>query len=145
MFGPPDVVQPFSSDEFKLFYRITWSGVITITRILDGPKFRRDLTRNPLQNIPSDLFPRPVIKADGSGVGTSGELLNVFARDALFEQIGDGGNAEGMRREEQGHVEVLEPSLHHASWVALPVRSIPPFRMKIERAFINPVSMTGIV
>ncbi len=45
----------------------------------------------------------------------AGQALHVFERDALFEQIRDGGDAEGMRREASGQTGRSEPPLHHAA------------------------------
>lgn len=43
-----------------------------------------------------------------------GQVLHVLARDVLLQEIGDRRDAEGMGRVEQGHLEILQPSLHHA-------------------------------
>ena len=45
----------------------------------------------------------------------AGEALQVFEGDALFEQIGDGGNAEGVRREVFRQPGIFEPPVHHAA------------------------------
>lgn len=42
-----------------------------------------------------------------------GQALHVFERDALLQQVRDGGDAEGMRRVEQGQAGVFQAALHH--------------------------------
>jgi len=51
---------------------------------------------NPLHNIPRDLALAPVVEAGGARIGVPGQALHVFERDALLQQVGDGGDAEGM-------------------------------------------------
>jgi hypothetical protein len=44
-----------------------------------------------------------------------GQALDVFEGHALFQEVGDGGDAEGVRREAHGQGSVLEPALDHAA------------------------------
>lgn len=45
----------------------------------------------------------------------AGEVLHVFERHALFEQVGDDGDAEQVRRETRGQGSVRQAALHHAA------------------------------
>ena len=71
--------------------------------------------RNPLHNIPRDLALPAVVEAGGARVGVAGEALDLFERDALFEQVGDDGDAEGVRRKALGQPSVNQAPLHHAA------------------------------
>jgi len=52
--------------------------------------------RDPLHNIPCDLLVAPVVEPGGARVGVASQVLHVFEGHALFEQVGDGGDAEGV-------------------------------------------------
>ena len=56
----------------------------------------------------------PVVEPGGAGVGVAGEALYVLERHALGEQVGDDGDAEGVRRELGGQGSVAEAAFHHA-------------------------------
>lgn len=70
--------------------------------------------RYPLHNLTGDLLVPPVVELGGTGVSVAGEALDVFKRDALCEQVGDDGDAEGVRREFTGQGSVAEVAFHHA-------------------------------
>ena len=70
--------------------------------------------RNPLDDVAGDGFVPTVVEVGGAGVGVAGEALDVFERHALGEQVGDDGDAEGVRRELGGQGSVAEAALHHA-------------------------------
>ena len=40
-----------------------------------------------------------VVEAGGAGGGVAGEVLDFFEQHTLGEQVGDDGDAEGVRRE----------------------------------------------
>ena len=63
---------------------------------------RRCSHGNPLHDIPADFFLPSIIEAGGAGVGMTGQVLYVFARHVLFEQVGDRGDAEGVRGSRAG-------------------------------------------
>jgi hypothetical protein len=57
-----------------------------------------DGNRNPLDNIARYLFLPPVVKPRRSRTGVAGQILHVIERHALRQQVGNRGDAEGMRR-----------------------------------------------
>ena len=59
----------------------------------------KTLDRNSLDDIPRDLAPASIVNARGGGAGMPGQVLHVFERHVLIEQIGDHGDAEAVRRE----------------------------------------------
>lgn len=61
-------------------------------------------------------FAKPtIVEARGARGGVAGEVLHVFERHALFEQVGDDGDAEQVRRETRGQGSVRQAALHHAA------------------------------
>ena len=54
------------------------------------------LNRNPFHNIPADFPLPPVIEPGGARIGMPGEALDVFERDVLLQQVGDGVMAEDV-------------------------------------------------
>jgi hypothetical protein len=55
--------------------------------------------RDPLDNIPGHRLVPAIIKSCCSWVGVTGEVLHVFERDALCEQIGDRCDSKRVRRQ----------------------------------------------
>ena len=83
----------------------------------------------------------PVIEPGGARVGVAGQALHVFEWHALLQQIGDGRDAERMRREARGQARVFQPPLHHPADVhrrafAFSV-SRPVFRMAVRKRGVS--------
>jgi hypothetical protein len=55
--------------------------------------------RDPLHEVAHDLLLATVIEAGCAGVGVAGQMLHVFKRRAVLEQVRDDGHAEGLRRQ----------------------------------------------
>ena len=55
------------------------------------------LNRYPLHEVAYDLFLAAVIEAGRAGVGVTGQMLHVFKRRAVLQQVRDDGHAEGVR------------------------------------------------
>ncbi len=82
--------------EFPMFaieIRVRFASVFQVSLILN---------RNSLNDIASDFLFPPVVKSCRAWVGVAGQVLNVFKRDALFQQIRDRGHAERVGRQAAG-------------------------------------------
>lgn len=55
---------------------------------LDGDSFN---------DVSCDSSPPTVVKMCSPGIGVASQVLDVFQRDSLGKQVGDRGDAEGMR------------------------------------------------
>jgi hypothetical protein len=60
------------------------------------------LNRDPLHEVAHDLLLTTVIEAGRAGVGVTGQVLHVFKRRAVLQQVRDDGHAEGVRRQVSG-------------------------------------------
>jgi len=96
-----------------------------INAALSAPaEYRRSLSlfppssnRNPLDDVAGDFPVAPVVEAGGPRVRMAGKALHVFEGHALFEQIGDRGHPERMRREVRRQASVPETPLHQPAHV----------------------------
>jgi hypothetical protein len=50
--------------------------------------------RDPLHDVPSDLPPPPIVDPRGPRVGVAGQVLDVFKRDVLLQEVGHGCHSE---------------------------------------------------
>lgn len=57
---------------------------------------RRDLNGNPLDDISRDLFLSPIVESGRAGIGVAEQILHVFQRHALLQQIGRRATAKRM-------------------------------------------------
>ena len=56
-----------------------------------------------------------VVALRGVGVGMPGQIINIFERHILAEQVHDYQDAERMRQENLGPARGLQPPFEHAS------------------------------
>ena len=71
--------------------------------------------RNPLDDIPSYPPLATVVEPRGTWVGVAGQVLHVFQRYTLGEQVGDRGSSERMRRKTAGQPGVTHAAFDHAA------------------------------
>src|SRR5512135_3067529 len=85
--------------------RVSQSWIVTVTPG-SGSRGRgewcRRSDRDPLDDIPRDLPPPPVVDPGGPRVGVAGQVLHVLERRVLLEEIGHGRDAKRVRREVLG-------------------------------------------
>ena len=65
-----------------------------------GPPRKSD--RYPLDNVPGDLPPSPVVEPRGPRVSMPGQVLDVLQGYVLFQEVGNRRHAEGVGRELAG-------------------------------------------
>ena len=58
--------------------------------------------RNPLHDVPRHLFLPPVVKPGRSWLGVPGQILHIFERNSLTQQVGDRQFARFVLRDELG-------------------------------------------
>jgi hypothetical protein len=75
--------------------------------------------RNPLHDIPGDLLLPAVVGRGSARIGVVGQALHVLEGHALFQLVGYGGDAKGMRGQPRGQAGILETPLNHAADVDL--------------------------
>ena len=100
--------------------RLMVSGVSPASEFLDDLTEARRVPsdRDPLHDVPTDLPVPAVVKPGRPRVGVAGEPLPPsprmpVQRDALFQQVGDDGHPEAVRREPLRQPGVPHPPLDH--------------------------------
>lgn len=73
--------------------------------------------RNTLDNVSCHFLLPPVVKGGRPRIGVTGEILDVFEGDVLFQEVGNRRDAEGVGGEPGGEARVLHPPLDHATHV----------------------------
>ena len=69
---------------------------------------------NPLDDFAGDTPPAPVVDLRGAGVGVPGQVLDIFERHILAEQVRDHQDAERMRQENLREASGLQPPFEDA-------------------------------
>ena len=79
--------------------------------------------RNPLDDIARHAPAPAIVNLGGPGVGMAGEVLHVFQRHVLIEQIGHNRDPEAVRGKQVRQARILEPALEHLPHGVRPVSS----------------------
>lgn len=84
--------------------------------------------RNPLDDVPGHLFLPAVVKPCRPRVGMAGQVLHVFQRHALGQQVRDRRHAERVGRQVRRQAGGAKPALHHSAHVDVADRLVgePP-------------------
>jgi hypothetical protein len=67
----------------------------------------------PLDDVARNLASPPVVDPGRAGVGMASEILNVFERDILFQEIGHGCHSKRVRREVTRQARCFQMPFHH--------------------------------
>ena len=71
--------------------------------------------RNAFNNVAGDFFLASVVKPGGPRVRMTGQELNVFQSYPVREKIGDGSDAETVRRKAVGQPGIMKSTFYHAA------------------------------
>ena len=82
----------------------------------------RNLNGNAFDRVPCDRLLPSVVESRGAGVGVACEVLDIFEGDTLGEQIGHGGDTEGVGGEMAGETRISQAAFDHAADVDIAKR-----------------------
>jgi hypothetical protein len=98
--------------------RKVWLQTASNFRLVSGAVISN---RNPLDDIARDAPAPAIVNLGGPGVGVAGEVLHVFQRHVLIEQIRYNRDPEAMRGKQVRQARILEPALEHLPHGVCPV------------------------